>query len=384
MNKKAMRPDTDNLKVIVCIPTLAHGGAEVLVKNILCGWTSDRVSIMLCVLSCRLNTGLEKELDLKGVNVKYLGMKYKFSIGAIVRLAKLLRGYRPDVIHTHLNALVFALIPAVLLGIRHRIHTIHNIAEKEGKALYRFIAAIAMRLFGFRPIGISSTIATSISRFYGVNEVVIINNAISTDEYVGNSGLKSNKRKELGIPEDAFVCINVARFYIQKNQAFLANVFAEAIHKYELSNAMLLLVGDGPLRGSVDDEIKASDMTGRIKMLGIRDDVRELLAASDIFIFPSLWEGLPMSIIEAQAAGLPVIASPVGGIPDMVIDGVTGYLVDTGQPDVYANRINDYYRNNGLIGEHSQAAIKNARASFDIRISVMQHERFYMGIYEAV
>lgn len=137
-------------------------------------------------------------------------------------------------------------------------------------------------------------------------EVFILHNAIDCEKYRFNPGVRERVRKELGL-EGKFVIGHVGRFVRQKNHEFLVRVFAEC--RKQRDDCVLLLVGDGPLRAKVERQVKELGLSGSVVFLGQRDDVAELYQGMDVFVLPSLYEGLPVSCLEAQVCGLPCIVS---------------------------------------------------------------------------
>lgn len=134
----------------------------------------------------------------------------------------------------------------------------------------------------------------------------ILNNAIDTEKFIFNEETRLKKRKELQI-EDKFVIGHVGRFHPQKNHYFLIDIFKEI---YNINkNSVLLLIGDGDLKKSIQEKVEDLGLSNNVVFTGVRPNVPELLQAMDVFLFPSLYEGLPVALIEAQAAGLPCIVS---------------------------------------------------------------------------
>ena len=136
-------------------------------------------------------------------------------------------------------------------------------------------------------------------------KVIIINNGIKTDEYAFNPEIREKKRFELGVT-DEFLIGHVARFSVEKNHLFLVDIMSDLVKK---SNAVLICVGDGQEKNAVIKKAKECGVYDRIRFLGIRKDVKELLQAFDVFVLPSLSEGFPVTLVEAQAAGLPCVIS---------------------------------------------------------------------------
>ena len=156
----------------------------------------------------------------------------------------------------------------------------------------------------------------AVSKLAGISEfgmeainagsVKILPNAIDAEKYSFNPEVRKKKRQELGI-KDEMLIIHIGRFHPQKNHAFLLNIFKEI--KIVKPDAKLLLVGDGPLKKRIENKIPGKNLAGAVILAGTRSDVPELLQAADVLLFPSLFEGLPGVVLEAQAAGLPCIIS---------------------------------------------------------------------------
>lgn len=142
---------------------------------------------------------------------------------------------------------------------------------------------------------------------FGYDQFHVINNAIDTKAYVVNKQTGKEVRQELKIPEDAFVMGHVGRFAPPKNHTFIIRVFAKVLK--EKPNAFLLLVGDGDLRREAEDLTVELGIQNHVIFAGMRSDINRMLQAMDVFLFPSIYEGLPLSIIEAQTAGLPCLIS---------------------------------------------------------------------------
>lgn len=139
----------------------------------------------------------------------------------------------------------------------------------------------------------------------------ILNNAIDSNQYVFDVAQRARMRKQLGIADSTFVVGHIGRFAPQKNHAFLLDLFSEL--RKHISDSVLLLVGDGDLRSMAEEKAAALGIAESVIFTGVRSDVSELMQAMDCFVFPSLYEGFPVTLVEAQAAGLPCIVSE--GIP---------------------------------------------------------------------
>lgn len=198
-----------------------------------------------------------------------------------------------------------------------------------------------------------------------------IKNAIDTQKYFFNRKQRSILRNQLRIEEDVTVFMHVGRLHEAKNHIFLLHVFAMLIK--EIPNSMLLLVGDGELSSEIEKQIEQLNLKSYVKMLGARTDIPDILNAADVFLFPSKWEGLPVTVVEAQASGLPCLVSDKitkeVGISELVkflpIDKGTQVWID-------AIKETDLTRKNVID--------KIIQAGFDIKKSVEWLTKFYEEI----
>ena len=200
----------------------------------------------------------------------------------------------------------------------------------------------------------------------------MIPNAVDTKNFAFNTETRAQMRKTLGIEDDTVVYGHVGRLHPAKNHTFLLDVFKDVLAKK--SNALLLLVGDGELRSEIEAKIKALDIQDSVMMLGSRGDVPELLQAIDVFVFPSRWEGLPVTVVEAQAAGLPCFISDTI-TRDVNTSCLVKYLpIDKGTA-VWVNELTS----TDLSRKDVIEEIK--KAGFDIEESTKNLSDFYMEQY---
>ncbi len=157
------------------------------------------------------------------------------------------------------------------------------------------------------------------------DKITVIYNGIDVAGTGGDQSHAEALRQELQLPAGAFLLTTAGRLMEQKGQGYLVAALARLVP--ELPSIVLLIVGEGPLLGVLKQEVAAKGLDGHVRFVGFRKDFRDILAMTDLFVFPSLDEGFPYMIIEAMAAGNPIVASAVGGIPEAVIAGETGLLV---------------------------------------------------------
>lgn len=200
----------------------------------------------------------------------------------------------------------------------------------------------------------------------------ILNNAIDSIAYRYDAETARQIRKESGISEDALVIGHVGRFSPQKNHAFLLDIFSE-IHKKN-EKAVLLLVGGGDLRSEIEAKAESLGLSEKVIFTGVRSDVSALLQAMDSFVFPSLYEGLPVTMIEAQAAGLPCFISDKVP-PDCIVTDLVQTVSLDDSPESWAEKILS------LRGEpHRDTYDEIVRAGFDIAENAKWLEEYYLGV----
>jgi glycosyltransferase involved in cell wall biosynthesis len=277
------------------------------------------------------------------------------------------------VLHSHVRSYASIYIPiAKKYGVRTIIHS-HSRSNGSGiSSIVKMIMQYPLRFQADYFFGCSKEAGEWL---FGKNIVRsekyhMFQNAIDTDQYLPNLKIRSEYRKKLGI-EEKRVFLHVGRLHSAKNHIFLLEVFKKVIQ--ELPNSVLLIVGSGELKSEINKKIKELQLEDSVKMLGNRTDIPNLLQASDCFLFPSRWEGLPVSVVEAQAAGIPCLISD-HITKDVGLSELVVYLpIDSGT-DIWVETIKklDYQRKN---------VISNIKqAGFDVKSTAEWLENFYRGL----
>jgi glycosyltransferase involved in cell wall biosynthesis len=296
------------IRILEILSGLLPAGAENVVSYLATGFDRSRFETEVGSLYDATPHGLDQRVIDQGIPVRYLGKRRGFDVRMYGRLNRLIETFRPDVIHSHSYVLRY------LLGVSGtlRVHTVHNIANAEvgwaGRQAHRYAYAR-----GVRPVAAGDAVATSFARMYGFQPTATILNGIDLARF-WKPGAGSDWRRANGFAETDFLIVSTGRLSAQKNPVALA----EAIAK--IPGVRLLLAGEGALRPALEGR-------ERVHLLGLREDVPEVLAAADMFALASDWEGLPLAVIEAMAAGLPVVATDVGSVAEAVGHGRTGLLV---------------------------------------------------------
>jgi len=283
-------------------------------------------------------------------------------VSAILALRSLVRRGAHDVIHTHLlKADVLGGVSARLAGHRAVVSSKHNEEQVLKKRAVAFVHGLVSRI-PKRVIALSDHVLEFVASVGRVPRAKLQRIYYGIEPAPFRGGDRRATREALGIPPGVHVAVCVARFHPQKDHETLFR--AAAALRGEGRDFRLLLVGGDPFRGLEEamrrrvDELGLSD---HALFLGIRDDVPDLLAASDLFVLPSLFEGLGLVFLEAMSAGLPVLSTQVSAIPEVVIDGATGTLVPVGEPVALARewaRFQDDPERGSRMGQAGRARVE--------------------------
>jgi len=244
---------------------------------------------------------LNEEITKEGSHYYQLPPR-KYVLSYFNALRKLCKGY--DVAHVHANSAtsVIELMAAKMAGVPKRIHHNHT-SKTQHPILNKF-------LYPFFKLSYTDAVACSDAAgewLFGKGKYTVLPNAIDVDKFKYNPEERKRVRDELGIKEDEFVVGHIGKFMDAKNHEFLIKVFA----KYHSKNpkSRLLLVGDGEWRPKIENWVKESGCADAIILAGLRSDIPAIVQAFDVFVFPSVYEGLPLTTLEAQASGLPCVIS---------------------------------------------------------------------------
>jgi glycosyltransferase involved in cell wall biosynthesis len=315
---------------------------------------------------------LEGRLRRAGVSLRHLGKREGFDPSVLFGVDRVVRELRPHVVHTHLYVLRYVL-PAVL----HRavpvvVHTVHNQAEYEADFLGRMVQRFAFRR-RIIPVAISSQIARSVERVYSIQCQDVIPNCIPLERFAGEPADRIRWREEHGFSRDIVLLISAGRLEPQKDPLTLLQAFAAVADP----QVHLLMLGDGTLQQPVMELVRTLKLEPRVHLLGKRDDVAQCLAASDIFVMSSRWEGNPLTVMEAMASGLPVVGTAVGGVPDLVESGQHGILVPPREPAALGRAMEFLCRNPETRRSVGAAARERASRQFSLQQMVRAYDALY-------
>jgi glycosyltransferase involved in cell wall biosynthesis len=350
------------IRVMEVLASLAPAGAERVAVALARGLDRTHFETAVVSLFPPRPGGLEPELEACGVPVRHLGKRGGFDPRMWPRLIRACREFRPDIIHTHSYILRYVFPARVLARVGAIVHTVHNLAERDAEPLGRAINRMAFRN-GTVAVALSPALARSFESVYGFAPAAVIPNGVDIRAGYRPEARERWRRVHGFSPADV-IAVSVARFSPQKNPLALIEAFAGATR--DRKAAHLWMAGDGPLLEPCRDLAARLQAAPRVHFPGLCLDVPELLSACDFFALASDWEGSPVSILEAMAARLPVVATSAGGVPELVDHGATGLLVPPGDIAGLTKALTEMAGSPALRSAMSHAAATRAEG-FDVR-----------------
>jgi sugar transferase (PEP-CTERM/EpsH1 system associated) len=301
-------------------------------------------------------------------------------------LLRLFRTLGPTIVHTRNIGASEAHLPARLAGVPVRIHGEHGWEVQDvagGKRTHHWQRRLLRPLI-HRHVALSGEIRRYLETRVGVDptDIAQICNGVDVERFSPRIGERSGPVAER-FPDDVFVVGTVGRLSPVKHQRLLVDAFALAADRLPLDVAgklRLVVAGDGPDRQSLERQVAGSGLADRVWLAGARDDVSALMANFDVFVLPSLAEGISNTILEAMACGLPVIATDVGGNGELVDATTSGTLVRSDDADAMANVICGYALDPARIEREGRAARARAIARFSIDTMVARYDELYEGL----
>ena len=337
------------MKIMQVIPVLDLAGAETMCQNLAIELHKMGHEVMVVSLY-KKETVLTENLRNESIPVIWLDKKNGLDPSCIFRLYRLIRQFNPDVVHSHIYAGKYAHIAAMMAGVKNKVYTVHNVAQKEATDSNKRMNKVLFKKLGVVPVALTQEIQKSIEDVYGIDESKIP---------VVFNGIPLEKCKPIQVyKKNATEIVHVGRFFEAKNHRNLIYAFAD-VHT-EFPEIHLKLYGDGPLRNDMETLVSELQIDNYIHFMGLTNDVYSVMSEADVFILPSIYEGMPMTLIEAMATGLPIITTPVGGIVDMLEDGSEAIFTGT-DSDSIADSICRLVDNGELRQSLGHAALKRSK-----------------------
>lgn len=325
-----LRPRSAPVHVMHVIFGLHPGGMEYGLTKLVNGLAGGPVRSSICS-TCPADPAMARSLSPE-VRLFELERRQGNDPRLVWRLYRLFRRERPDIVHTHAwGTLVEGLLAARLARVPVLLHGEHGTLQMKSHQA-RLQRWAWSRVDGL--LSVSSRLAERMSAVVGVplEMVTVLRNGVDLSRF--SPERRAEARRRLGAAGDRLLVGHAGRLVEVKDQASL--VEAAARLKAAGERFRVLIAGEGPLRGSLEQRIAALDVADCVTLLGHVGEVEHLLAALDVYVLCSRSEGMPNTVLEAMACGVPVVSTRVGGADELVVDGATGLLVSPGRPDLLA------------------------------------------------
>jgi glycosyltransferase involved in cell wall biosynthesis len=369
--------DCSETKSICFLITGLHvGGAEVQVVSIAkrlhsLGWKADVISML------PLEGTLPDELRLGNVAVSSLNMRRGVpDPRAFVRLLTILRRLRPSILHSHMvHANLLARAVRLVWREPKLICTIHSVNDG---GRWRQLAYRATDAIPELTTACSRAVAARFVKIRSVSpdKMLVLPNGIDVVRFQPNENIRLSIRNSLNI-ESQFVWLAVGRLDAPKDYSNMLQAFSQVPN----ADTQLLIAGTGPLHGEVDRLIKELGIADKVRLLGFRNDIPELMNAADGYVMSSQWEGLPMVLLEAAATGLPIVATRAGGNDEVVMHGKSGVLVPVQDPSALATAMEQIMRmSDDQMISMRRAARQYVVATYSLDAIVSRWEAIYFDL----
>ncbi|MDO8141019.1 MAG: glycosyltransferase family 4 protein [Candidatus Brocadiales bacterium] len=306
---------------------------------------------------------------------------------ALLKLYFLIRKGRYDIVHCHTSKGGFVgRLAARMAKVRGVIYSPHgDIFEGYfGKLktclfvwLERFSAGFTDKIITLTKSGIEPYLKAEIGQ---KSQFDYIYNGVDIESIEKRKVDRIQKRKEIGVDSDCFLVVTAGRLVPVKGQSYLIAAFAQVVR--EIPNIRLVFLGDGELKDELLGHTKTLGLENHVRFLGMRNDVPEIISCSDLFALPSINEGFGVVLLEAMAMKCPIVATNVGGVPEVVLDGETGLLVSPKDPVQLARGIIRLLKDTSLALQMAENGYQRLKTCFDIKETVIKTERVYKELIE--
>jgi len=356
------------------------GGAEIMVADIAAGLAPGRFEV---ITACLGEPGaMGEELSRWGKRVISLGLDIKRTSGftLVRRVRRLLKEIRPDILHTHLyHANLYGRIAALGLGLPGVVATVHNIYARVKP--HRCLANYLLARLSDYVLVFSPQVREDVRRYDRVPEdrLRMLTPGVRLEgQSCGER--REEARTEIGV--SGFCLGNVARLEEQKGHEDLLAAVSRV--RRDIPDLTLLLVGDGSRGAQLKGLARELGLEQVVRFLGSRRDIFRILPALDVFVMPSRWEGIPLTLLEAMGCGLPAISTRVGRAPEIIRDGANGRLTPAAAPEALARAILELYYEPEKRRQWGEQARRTVLEKYTLEHFLEQFAAIYVELYEKV
>ena len=322
------------MKVAHLIDTLAWGGAQKLLVDFATEAVPRGLDVVVIVLRETGNLSpYPPLLEKAGARVSFLSIATLYDLSAIPQLLEILRKEDVDILHTHLS---HANILGGIVGRLARIpvvSTLHNtrLSSMRNTLGRLFVERIVLRFLTSKVIAVGHTVANTHQPFFPGDKLRTVPNPVNNS--VELSVKRDALRQEISGDSCRKIALTIGRLIMQKGYSEMLSAFVKVHSQHP--DAVLAFAGDGYLREDLEEQARSLGLDGSVRFLGYREDILNLLGASDLYVNSSYWEGLSIAMLEAMSVGLPVLATSVGDAPYLLAEG-RGVLVPPGDIETFA------------------------------------------------
>lgn len=365
----------DPIRILQVVSRMDRAGQETLIMNLYRNIDRSQIQFdFLCSVSGKGD--YDEEIQELGGIINHLApnkylkkVKHLAIVESVYRYASFFRKHKEyDIVHFHnyhAYSCLVQVLGAKLGGVKNIIIHSHN-TNAPHPSLHKISKKI-LNLFSFNRFACSEDAARWM---YGDKKARIVFNGINPDKFMFNPKLRECARKELGLDDATIAILHIGRFNYQKNHIFLLEVFKEFHNSHP--DCKLLLVGKGELENQIKTQISTLHLDGSVKLLGIREDIPELFEVGDLFLFPSLFEGLSVVLVEAQASGIPILTVDNLAKETIFSDNVNQLELSRG-PKYWADEILKTIKLGRNVSSYKSVSVNG----FDIRTIANELAAFY-------
>ena len=364
------------VRVMHLVYSLRPGGMEFGVVKLVNGLDRRRVQSSICSTK---PAAILKDLVARDVKQFEFDRRDGNDPKLVWQLYQLFKRERPHVVHTHAwGTLLEGLLAARLAGVPVVVHGEHGTLQLKG--YQRWVQKAAWSATD-RVLSVSSRLAERMAAetSFAAERITTIRNGVDLSRF--QSVDRAAARQSIGVGATTLVVGTVGRLVPVKDQSTLLE--AVSLLRNSGIDVTLVIAGDGPLRGALSQRASALGIANAVSFLGHRGDVEAVLAALDVFVLSSVSEGLSNTILEAMAAGTPVVATQVGGADELVDDGVTGILVPAASPRAMADALARLLTDHGQRRTMGAAGRARVEASFNLDTMIRNYETLYVDLVAA-